>query len=414
MAAPETRKQGHNQQRRAQCRHWSVVPGVAGSTPSRTDAGSTLGQVSVPEPDGWSSEQLLDHAHANGYPAVTERQLETWRHQQLLPRPQRVRQAGRTPIWLSRPDTGAQLLRLCQLRRQRAISDPHRLRLLLWLSGIELPAALVQASLQAVLAQLAADLDKGITATARQHGLHGAPEQVRRRALTLLGEQAAGQRGVNTVLPRLPSARGHRNRAFSALFCLFVEGEAPPAEIGTGADVDRLLGLLPRGRHDPVGDIRGWCDSHLDLDYIAQVASLPALRAAAETATEEDLRYARRAAAPLTRGLAFLSSLAAGFYRDKYAGLTLLGHTGQGVYTEPCLVALVVSLRHTPAADNLDSLVETLDRVWTRGREQVNQLPLVLAKAAERGTRVAPHEIARLRSVIQQFKPSLSHRGGPR
>ena len=229
---------------------------------------------------------------------------------------------------------------------------------------------------------------------------------MRRQALTLLGEQAAGQRGVNTVLPRLPSARGHRSRAFSALFCLFVEGEAPPAEIGSGEDVERALGILPRARHDRADGVGPWHDGATPLDYMAQVASLPALRAAAQVASEDDLRYARRAIGPLTRGLAFVSRLAAGLYHDKFAGFTLLRQLRPGAYTEPTLVALIVSLRHSPSAENLDSLVEAVERTMSDVRQRLGQLYAMPGWLLnDRLAKGVPQHVVRLRQVMQQFKP---------
>lgn len=365
--------------------------------------------------DGWTTQQLVQVAHESGFPDVTARRLETWRGQDLLPRPERVAQAGISPVWLSPPGTDRQLLALCRLRGDRGTADPDQLRLLLWLHGIEQPLLRVKASLEAVLTDVADLLEKEIAATARKKGFTGDPAQIRLQALNDLARQAAGLRTLNTVLPRLRSADGHRVAGFQAMLHMFVEGKAPASDVGTGEDVERTLGVLPRAELDRVEEAGPWHDGRTDLDRMARVVSLPALRAAANLATDEDLLYARRAIRPLTLGLSFFSRLIGGMYadhryRDNYAGLGLLRTLPKAAYTEPIVLALIVSLRHSELADNLTMLVDTVERCYKLIAPQLDaflKMPrLLFQQKTLRGDRT---QIARLRSVLDQFRPSSSH-----
>src|SRR5580698_9701780 len=93
------------------------------------------------EPD---SAALLRAAARTGE-LVSERLLETFRAQGLIPRPYRVGNCGRSPIWRYPPGTERQLIAL--LRWRQHSKDPDLLKALLWLDGFPIPDATVREAL---------------------------------------------------------------------------------------------------------------------------------------------------------------------------------------------------------------------------------------------------------------------------
>ena len=83
---------------------------------------------------------------------VTERTLEFWRHQGLLPHPERSGQDGKRPVWTYPPETVDQLRALLHLRQQA--KDPNVLRAALWYDGYAIETTRVRSSISAYLRQL--------------------------------------------------------------------------------------------------------------------------------------------------------------------------------------------------------------------------------------------------------------------
>lgn len=193
--------------------------------------------------EGYSSAELVRFAHDRGHYDVTERQLETWRRQRLLPRPARAGQAGLRPLWLSPPGTERQLLRLCELRSRSR--NASLLRILLWLEGFEQDLPDVRAALDVFLTDARKATDQQLETIVRQRRLEGDPGVVRLQALALLAEQLATARRPNATLPRLASARGHRGPGLHALLYLMIYGEAPPPEVGSARTSTECSAWLP-------------------------------------------------------------------------------------------------------------------------------------------------------------------------
>lgn len=85
------------------------------------------------EPDTAALLQAAAHAGS----AISDRMLETFRAQGLIPHPRRVGYRGHAPVWRYPPGTDRQLAAL--LRWRRHSKDPDLLKVLLWLDGFAIP-----------------------------------------------------------------------------------------------------------------------------------------------------------------------------------------------------------------------------------------------------------------------------------
>ncbi len=263
-------------------------------------------------------------------------------------------------------------------------------------------------ALLGVLDEAEAVIDAEVAKVARQADLTGDPTAVREQALDLLAERVAGMRRRNTVLTHLRSAQQYRVPAARVLLHTFATGSPPRGAAVTGEEVERGLGLLPRGRLDrPEPDVEPWHDGNpADLDVMAAVWSLPALRASVTAATDEDLSFVRRAVQPLTTGLQLISKLTTPLYGgDNFAGLGAFRRQPISGFTAPMVAALVVSLQHSPFRDNLHALVEAVDKAVAQAQgllRTLRQAPLVVLE--ERLRRGVPSEVRRVRRVMQELR----------
>jgi hypothetical protein len=360
----------------------------------------------IPDGEWWTTQQLLDHAHRNGFPELKDRQLETWRNQRLIPRPARVGQDGIKPVWKSPPETAERLRRLCRIRADRGINDQYLLRLLMWLDGQDYPLGDIREDLRRVLTQIAGEVEGFLAGIINKHQLEGSPAEVRREAIRLFADQGAGMQAANTVIDRFRSARGHRLPGFRAMAYMFIEGETPPAEFGTGEDVERTLGVLPRAATDRLEGGQPWHDGQTDLAYMARVSSLPAWQAALEIATDDDLLYARQAVGPLTHGLAFIAKVLSGFTgKPRFAGFSLFRTLPLSTYTEAGITALIVTLLNSESRDNLMTVVDSVKQTYGLIRPDLTRLMQMPGWLLIDRTAKAPAEqLARLRRIMQQFR----------
>ena len=310
---------------------------------------------------GLTSADLLKLVHDRGF-ELTKRQLETLRNQALIERPSRGPQNGRRPTWVSSPATAKQLLQICALRERTR--DPHELAVLAWVYGADMPIGRVREETLAVLKETSRQIEQELATEMAKQSPSTDPAVARLTALVSIADRMADLRRKNTVLPRLRSADGVRKAAFRMVVYLGVTGEMPPVELGTATDLERLAGVLPRAAHDRVGDSTPWHDGQpIDLEHFASFAGLPALLAAAATATPDELLFARRAIRPLTRGMALISTATAGLYdSENHAGLRLFRWKRDRLVLEPLLLALFVSMSRTNLNENLVALVERVEQ----------------------------------------------------
>lgn len=362
----------------------------------------------------WSSDELIAHAHAHGYVDVNARRLETWRSRELLPRPVRVGQQGLAPVWRSPAGTEQRLLDICEL--SASTKDLAVVALRLWLRGASREPALLRQDLASALDRAEHVIDVELARTARRAGLSGSPEQVRPEAVRLLGERAGRARRYADFLPRLRSATGHRVPAVQALLWMFLTGQAPPAGLGTGTDVERALGVLPRGRIDrpePGGTeqrrsaIPPWHDGQpLDLAFLGQITSLPAMRRALSSADDADFDFARSAVHPLTQGLSYFTRAVEAIYnRPNFLGLGVLRKPPAFEYHEALMVCLVLSLRQSELRENLEALVQSIRSASHQLRLALNALASIGPKGGRRLAAAAksPGDARRMQALREEF-----------
>jgi len=312
--------------------------------------------------DVWlTTPELLVAGHEWGFTDLTARRIETWRHQGLLPRPQRVAQNGLRPVWLSPPETAPQLATLCELHQHTR--DTETLRVLLWLRGYPQPPAAIRSALVAAIDNTHRSIATELAKTIRRAQLTGDPADVQRQAMTHFAARVAARRGAHASPPRVRSAQTHRSQGVAALLHTLYFGEAPPPSLGTANNVERTLGLLPRGRIDtvttdgPAGKrivAEPWHDgTPTPLAVIANTASLPALRRAAEQVSDADLELARTITAPLISGLAHVAHGAATLRNyDQALGLGIVATIKFEGHEAP-LLALIASLLQSDSRRNL-------------------------------------------------------------
>lgn len=370
--------------------------------------------------DGWlTSNDLLQYATGRGF-ELSRRQLETLRSQGLINRPERRAQAGRHPVWASPPGTDDQLVKLLRLRRRTA--DPDVLRVLSWLDGADQKADAVRHSLLRIIDNGRTLIDKEVAVFAKRASVVGEPAEVRREGLLQLAAQVANARS-KTPLVRLRSADGYRVRGVQAILYTVVTGEAPDSSIGTGEDVERALGVLPRATHDQVNaktfgvhttSANPWHDGQpLDLSNLARICSLPALRAAVERCSSDDLQYARQAVMPLLTAFRWIADITGSLHGDfNFMGLELFRSRSRRLAeVEYALsVALMVSLMQSDLRDNLRQLVDAaqgftgefrkLQNLLLGPRQFVEERVAMLPPASERLLNAARSVVAPARRQL--------------
>lgn len=362
----------------------------------------------------WTVEALVDHVSADGY-AITARQLEAWRNQGLLPAQNRGPQRGLRPTWTSPPGTGEALLHLLELRK--STKDPDVLLLTLWLAGGRQPLERVRTALLATLKDAEQAVQQEIQKIRQRHVRSGAPPGSDEEALRDIARGLAVARVGDAVLPRLRSGSRYRLPGATTMWLMFVTGRVP--NDARGENVERAMGMLPRGRLDRLnpgldrqGVVGPWHDGEpLDLSLLAKTVSLPALKSALETASDEDLLYARAAIGPLTHGLSLVIRFLSAFHYDRvnFMGWGMLGRRPRSPEWPAFVLCAVLAMRQNEMRDNLEAVVQALaqaQRTLTPGLRRL----LLTPPAARRKwhKRLGPKMGARLSKVVDEFAPKPS------
>ncbi|WP_030274359.1 hypothetical protein [Streptomyces sp. NRRL B-24484] len=316
------------------------------------------------------AEALRGAAAAEGH-QVTDRMLETFRSQQLLPRPERAANRGRRPVWHYPPGTDQQLLAL--LRWREHTRDVDTLRVLLWLDGYQVPTPAARESLIATLDRWMATLHDAIVQLDSTND--------RDAALTAAAATLAGRRGQHTVLPRdtrLTTAQ--RTDAAELMLRIFVFGEDTAPGEEQALVVEKALGLAP-GRRDKVAGAGPWLTGPAAALFDAgRLVSLPALAAAVHGADDQTLEMARTATTALFRALPLLARLlTATSGQDNPAGMKAFGRIDEDPNFVHLALAMVIALQSEggPFADSLSQVTDSLNSVpaLAAGLDQVMEMP---------------------------------------
>jgi hypothetical protein len=305
---------------------------------SREYSGDRLEPVTPPiDPPGQTAEldsSALLKAASDAGTTTSDRMLETYRSQNLLPRPRRAGYRGRTPVWLYPPGTDRQLV--CLLRWRSQTKDPDVLRVLLWLDGFPIEAADVRDALARHVERMSQFIEQALSAEARKLGLSPEDPDARSRAIDHLARAMAAKRG-GTPIPRRSRVRADdRAHAVALLIRVFGLGETVQGTPAEGDTVERVLGIAPNGRRHTIAGAGPWLTGPPEeLFSAAGIVALPRLHAAIADATDSDLETARQTVVALFRYLPLaVRMISVIFGKDDYAGLASM----EQIATQPELV----------------------------------------------------------------------------
>jgi len=308
------------------------------------------------EPD----RTALHQAAAQAGEQISDRMLEAFRAQGLIPHPRRAGYRGRAPVWRYPPGTDRQLTALIRWRRHTR--DPALLTVLLWLDGFAIPPAAVRAALTRQLDVVTEIMDREITRQARRLGLDPSDGHARSQAIDALAQALAAKRGA-TPVPRRGRVRAQdRARAVALLIRIFGLGESVQGTAEDGAIVERVLGLAPNGRRHTIDDAGPWLTGPTeDLFAAAGIAGLPSLLKAVHDARDADLTAARQNVVALFRYLPLMTRmLNVMFDDDNYAGLAAFGQLDQYPETLVFIVPMVIAMQKADWRENLDTVTSAL------------------------------------------------------
>lgn len=313
----------------------------------------------VAEPDG---PVLLRAAAQAGF-RISDRMLETFRAQGLLPRPHRAGYRGRTPQWRYPPGTDRQLLAL--LRWRQHTKDPDLLKVLLWLDGFAVPAAAVRDALARQLRVMTETMEREISRQARWLGLDPADDSARSQAIDALAQTMAAKRGTTPVPRRSRVRADDRSHAVATLIRLFGLGETIKGTDAEAAAVERVLGIAPNGRRHAIVGTGPWLTGPAeDLFGAADIIGLPHLLDAVADASDIELTAARQTVIALFRHLPLMvRMIGALFGDDNYTGLATMGQIDKQPEAVLYIVPMVIAMQRAGWNQNLDAVTSALRQV---------------------------------------------------
>ncbi|MFE6836699.1 hypothetical protein ACFVFI_17940 [Streptomyces sp. NPDC057705] len=311
------------------------------------------------EPHVLRGDDLLRAGVAAGFSTMTERRLEDFRRDGLIPRPVRVGNDGRRPVWIYPPGSDQQLVRL--LRWRERTKDADVLRVVLWVEGFPLALDAVRASATAVMDGLSHELQQVLQAEASRHGLDPVAEQD--AVVGAVATALAAQRGERAVPRPIRVPAGERANAVANLLKIFALGTRPDMTEGDAQWIEKVLGVSP-GRRQRVEGAAPWLTGPAGaLVGAADFVSLPRMTEVLANATDTEWEDARPSAAALFLQLpVFARAVAAMTGKENFAGLG--GHIAFD--SEPLmavlLIAFVLGTRRADWSGNVEDMTDSLAR----------------------------------------------------
>jgi hypothetical protein len=311
------------------------------------------------EPDPLDSEALR-WAAARAGSEISDRMLETFRAQGLIPRPRRVGYRGRAPVWGYPPGTDRQLAALLQWRQQT--KDPDLLKVLLWLDGFAIPATAIRDALAGQLRAMTETIEREISHQARRLGLNPSEDSGRSQAIDALARTMAAKRGA-TPVPRRGRVRApDRAHAVALVIRLFGLGETLEGTAAEGAAMERVLGIAPNGRRHTIAGTGPWLTGPAEALFDASgIVGLPSLVGAVTDASDAELAAARQTVIALFRHLPLMVRMLGAMFGDEnYAGLAGLGQIDQHPEIVLYIVPAVMAMFRAGWDENLDAVTSAL------------------------------------------------------
>jgi hypothetical protein len=310
-------------------------------------------------PAGLESADLLAAAARAGT-KISDRMLESFRAQGLIPRPRRAGYRRRAPVWRYPPGADQQLAALLAWRERT--KDPDVLQVLLWLDGFPIPAAAVRDALARQLYNVIDAIGEEITRHARDLGLDPADETARSQAIETLAGTMAAKRGTTPLVRRTRMRASDRARAVALLVRVFGLGEAIDGTAHDAASIEQVLGIAPNGRRHSVSGEGPWLSTPAeDLFGAAGIVGLPRLAEAVTTATELELTAARQTVVALFQYLPLMIRMVGVMFGDdNYTGLAGLRQFDQQPEYVIYLVPMVICMLRAGWKENLDAVTSAL------------------------------------------------------
>ncbi|MFI0961442.1 hypothetical protein ACH4S8_08555 [Streptomyces sp. NPDC021080] len=309
------------------------------------------------EPRVLQRDDLLRAAMSAGFGAMTERRLEDFRQDGLMPRPVRVGNDGRQPVWIYPLGSDQQLVRLLRWREHTQNVDV--LRVVLWIEGFPLALDAVRASATAVLTRLLHEVEQDLQAEASRQGLDPVAEQD--AVVSAVAMTMAAKRGKNALPRPIRVPAGERATAVAHLLQIFALGKQPNVTEEEAETIEKVLGVSP-GRRQRVEDVDPWLTGPASaLVGAADFVSLPRMAGALADATDSEWEEARSPAAALFLQLPVVTrAIAAMTGKENFAGMG--GHIA--LDSEPImavfLVAFALGARRADWSGNVEGLSDSL------------------------------------------------------
>ncbi|WP_159391579.1 hypothetical protein [Streptomyces viridochromogenes] len=309
------------------------------------------------EPRVLQRDDLLRAAISAGFSTMTERRLEDFRRDGLVPRPVRAANEGRRPVWIYPPGSDRQLVQLLRWREHTQNVDV--LRVVLWIEEFPLALDAVRASATAVLDGLLYEMERHLRAEASRHGLDPVAEQD--TVVSAIATPMAAKRGKNALPRPIRVPAGERSTAVAHLLQIFVLGEQPDVTEEEAETIEKVLGVSP-GRRQRVEDADPWLTGPANaLVGAADFVSLPRMAEALADATDSEWEAARSPAAALFLQLPVVArALVATYGKENFAGMGGLTTFDEEPLMGVLLVAFALGARRADWFGNVEALHDSL------------------------------------------------------
>ncbi|HUZ56023.1 MAG TPA: hypothetical protein VMU94_26295 [Streptosporangiaceae bacterium] len=291
---------------------------------------------------------------------ISDRMLESFRAQGLIPRPRRAGYRGRVPVWQYPAGTDRQLAALVRWRQHS--KDPDLLKVLLWMDGFAIPAPAIREALSSQLRSMSETMEQAISQQARRLSLDPADDAARDQAIDALAKTLSAKRGTAPIPRRSRVAAGERAHAMALILRMFGLGEAIDGTSAEAGTVERVMGIAPNGRRNAIADSGPWLTGPAeDLFDAATIVGLPNLRNTVADATDADLAAARQLVVSLVRYLPLMVRVIGALFDDEnYTGLAFFSHMDQHPEFVLFVVPMVLAMLRAGWSENLHAVASAL------------------------------------------------------
>lgn len=360
---------------------------------------STLPCMAV-EPRALQRDDLLRAADSAGF-SVSGRLLEDFRRDGLVPRPVRIGNDGRRPVWAYPPGSDRQLVQLLRWREHTKNVDV--LRVVLWIEGFPVSLEAVRTSVIAVVDELLGDVNQELRAEAARQGLD--PDAEPGAVVAALASTLAARRGRN-ALPRPIRVRAdQRAAAVVNLLEIFVLGQRPDMTEEQAEAVEKVLGVSP-GRRQRVEGAAPWLIGPAsDLAGAADFVSLPRMAEALAGATGSEWETARSMAAALFLQLPLMVRAATVMYgKTNFVGMGGVAGFDSEPLAGVLLFAFTLGAIRAGWDENLKEVSDSLARWPSLIDEMRKVLDMPQSELSRNLAGHSPETLARTQRIIEALQ----------